>query len=151
MGQHYAGKEPSFRYSGKADDDVERLKSYVDSVIEGAQTGLYSYIAHPDIINFTGDQALYLSEMERLVVAIVKEGLPLEMNILGLREGRRYPREDFIALVAKHGGTMIVGCDAHRPEDVYDEETIKKAFGLFEKYGIERTEDLDLSRLQRLL
>ena len=151
LGQHYAGKEPSKRYSGRADDDEERLHLYVDSVLEGARSGFYSYIAHPDILNFTGDYRLFISEMDRLVEGIVKEDLPLEMNILGLREGRHYPREDFLALVSKHGGKMIVGCDAHRPQDVYDEPTVKRALELLEKYGIERTEQVDIRRLEKLL
>ena len=151
MGQHYAKIEPAPGYSGRPSDDKERLHDYVNSVIEGAQTGLFSYIAHPDILNFTGDHALYLSEMERLVKGVVKEGLPFEMNILGLRERRVYPREDFWQLVAKNGGVAIIGLDAHQPRHVYDETTIKEAFALLEKLGIERTETLDLTRLERLL
>lgn len=151
MGQHFAAGEPGGKYSGRADDDEERLKSYVDSVIGGAQTGLFSYVAHPDIINFTGDHDLYLAEMERLVQGVVKEGLPLELNILGLREGRSYPREDFLELVGKHHGKMIIGSDAHTPEHVYDHETVRRAVALAEKYGIELTERIDTTRLQRLL
>ena len=46
---------------------------------------------------------------------------------------------------------MIVGCDAHRPQDVYDEPTVQRALALLEKYGIERTEQVDIHRLEKLL
>jgi histidinol-phosphatase (PHP family) len=150
MGQHYAKKEPSPSYSGRPSDDVGRLKDYVDSVIEGAESGFYAYIAHPDILNFTGDPDLYLCEMERLVKGVVKADIPFEMNILGLREGRVYPKEAFWQLVAKHGGKAIFGFDAHVPVHVYDEETSKRGIALLEKLGIERTEEIDLQKLKRL-
>ena len=160
----FADKQPAFKkmfsiaeVARMSHDELRKYhisqKSYWDacSVLEGARTGLYSYIAHPDILNFTGDYRLFISEMDRLVEGIVKEDLPLEINILGLREGRHYPREDFLALVSKHGGKMIVGCDAHRPQDVYDEPTVQRALALLEKYGIERTEQVDIHRLEKLL
>lgn len=151
MGQHYPKIEPSPSYCGRPSDDPQRLKDYVDTVIEGANTGLYSYIAHPDIINFTGDPALYESEMERLVQGVVKAGVLFELNILGLREGRVYPREAFWKLVSKHGGKAVFGSDAHEPWQIYDEQTIQRGIELLEKLGIPYTEELDLKRLERLL
>ena len=150
MGQHYAKVEPGNAYSGRASDDKGRLTDYVDSVTEGVATGLYSYVAHPEILNFTGDWDFYLSEMERLVKGVVDAGVLFEMNILGLREGRIYPRKEFWELVAKHGGKAIFGLDAHIPQHVYDEETIRRGLRMLEELGVERTEEIDLHRLDRL-
>ena len=122
----------------------------MDSVTEGVATGLYSYVAHPEILNFTGDWDFYLSEMERLVKGVVDAGVLFEMNILGLREGRIYPRKEFWELVAKHGGKAIFGLDAHSPQHVHDEETIRRGLRMLEELGVERTEEIDLHRLDRL-
>ena len=46
--------------------------------------------------------------------------LPLELNLLGLREGRNYPDERFWRIVGEEGGKAILGSDAHRPEHVLD-------------------------------
>ena len=66
LGQHYIHNEIDGAYVYEPTDDPKILKAYVDQCIAGLDTGLYTYLAHPDLINFTGAETLYRKEMERL-------------------------------------------------------------------------------------
>ena len=44
----------------------ERLVKYVDSVIEGMESGRYKYVAHPDLVYFTGEDEIYEKHFTRL-------------------------------------------------------------------------------------
>ena len=59
--------------------------------MQALETGLYTYLAHPDLINFTGSETFYRREMERLCLAAKELNIPLELNLLGLRANRTYP------------------------------------------------------------
>lgn len=52
LGQHWLGNEIGERYCGTATEDESKLVRYCDQVIEGMNTGLFTYVAHPDLINF---------------------------------------------------------------------------------------------------
>ena len=66
LGQHFTRNEYDGDYSGAPTEDERILRAYVDQLIEGISTGLYSYIAHPDLIRFTGDEAVYEKHIQRL-------------------------------------------------------------------------------------
>ncbi|MBQ9468937.1 MAG: histidinol-phosphatase [Clostridia bacterium] len=150
MGQHYVnGEYPGAPYSGKADDDVSRLDAYVASVIDGARTGLYSYIAHPDMIRFTGDRGLFAKKLEMMVAEVQREGLPFEINMLGLREGRHYPSELFLSILEKRKADVILGSDAHEPRWVFHRETYERALALVDRYHLHLTEEIDTCRLKK--
>ena len=50
LGQHYIHNEIDGAYVYEPTDDPEILKAYVDQCIAGLDTGLYTYLAHPDLI-----------------------------------------------------------------------------------------------------
>ena len=91
------------------------------------EDGLFTYVAHPDLINFVGDEKIYQKHMRRLCRAAKECDIPLEINLLGLRENRQYPRQLFWELAAEEGCTVVLGSDAHRPVDVVDPVTEEKA------------------------
>ena len=67
MGEHFTQEElDGVASSGEPSDSVEKLKNYVDCVCDGIASGAFTYIAHPDLINFTGDEAVYASEIRRI-------------------------------------------------------------------------------------
>ncbi len=140
LGQHYLDNETSRRYSGVTTDDVSYLADYVDQVSAGIKAGVYSYVAHPDIVNFIGDPKIYDREYARLIECACEVGVPLEINLLGLRAGRHYPNEHFISLCGKMGAPMCIGADAHRPEDAADTVSAQRAFALMKKYGVRYVE-----------
>jgi histidinol-phosphatase (PHP family) len=116
LGQHYLRNEEDNLYCGKPTDDPSRLILYVDQTIEAMETGYFTYFAHPDLLHFTGDRGFYRLQMGRLCQAAKERDIPLELNLLGLHDGRNYPDRTFWELAAAAGNRVVLGCDAHCPE-----------------------------------
>ena len=137
LGQHYIrygteGECPPV----KPNDKPEDLAWYVDSLIEAMQTGVFSYLAHPDLFNFVGDEAIYEAEMRRLCKAAVRYEMPLEINFLGIRDHRIYPTERFWKIAGEEGCEVVFGCDAHKYKHAYDAESLAVAHDLVAKYNL---------------
>lgn len=147
LGQHFVGDEAGEPYCGRENDSDENLKRYVDQTIEGMETGLFTYLAHPDLLWYTGDEETYTREMSRLCAAAKRLDMPLEINLLGLSTGRNYPNEKFWEVAAKYGCKAILGCDAHSPESLSDLQIEKKARELAQKVGIEIIDTVQLKRI----
>ena len=143
MGQHYLCNE----YDGTSSCDVyteeKDLERYVGQVIEGFSTGKFAYIAHPDIFRFQGDEKIYEKHMSRLCEAAKSLEIPLEINFLGIRANRHYPRKDFFRIAAEVGNNVIFGCDAHSPTEL----DYKKEFDFAMK---EYVEPMGLSRIEKI-
>lgn len=135
-GQHYLKAEYESLFTGRRHDDEAFLKDYVDTTIAGIQSGRYLYLAHPDLINFTGEETLYRKHMKRLCVVLKEKDIPVEINVLGLNEGRRYPSRRFLELAKETGNKAIIGIDAHSPQQLLNTEIIEKARKLAEEYGL---------------
>lgn len=118
LGQHFFTREDSFLYAGKLSDEEYRLTEYVRTTIEGMRTGLFSYLAHPDLINYAGSEKLYREQMERLISEAIALDIPLEINCLGLLTDRHYPSDRFFSLASEMGADFCIGCDAHDPERI---------------------------------
>ena len=69
LGQHYVGEESFHTYAGNETNRRDMLCGYVDLCIEGMKSGRYRYLAHPDLIHYTGDSNIYEKEMRRLCEA----------------------------------------------------------------------------------
>ncbi len=136
LGQHSLTEEKLGYWVTIPESDCNKLRCYVDEVIEGASTGVYSYIAHPDVFKFIGDCDLYYDEMKRLCESAKKLSIPLEVNMLGLAEGRHYPSERFYKIAAEVGNDVIIGCDAHQPQALSDTFWQKKAREFAESFGL---------------
>lgn len=118
MGQHFIHNEIDGVYSGRETDDPSVLRQYVTQVLEGLSTGFFTYLAHPDLLHWSGDEITYRRQMERLCQGVKDLGVPLELNLLGLAEGRHYPNECFWEIAGQVGNCAILGCDAHRAADL---------------------------------
>lgn len=147
--QHSYGNEYDIRnpdgspsHSFHLTDREEKAVAYVDQLIAGMQTGVFSCVAHPDGFHFNGDEAVYYREMKRLCQAAKRHDLPLEINLLGLGDHRHYPQERFLKIAAEVGNTMILGCDAHWPEALTDTATQEQGKALATKYGLKLTEEI---------
>ena len=136
QGQHFLGAEYDSVYTGWKHEEPEVLKGYVDVAIEGIRSGRFLYLAHPDLINFTGEEALYRQEMTRLCIAMKEADIPLEINVLGLWTGRQYPARRFLELAKEIGNKAILGVDAHAPEQLLNKEGIERARALAEEFGL---------------
>ena len=72
---------------------------------------------------------------------------PLEINLLGMRLGRNYPDERFWAIAGEVGNTVVLGCDAHKPEDVCGGAAELEALRLVKKYSLRLRETITLRQI----
>ena len=144
LGQHSLGNEIGEPYCGRPCEDPKLLGRYVAQTAEALDTGLFVCFAHPDLFHFVGSAEIYEREMRKLCRAALRTGTPLEINLLGMLEGRHYPNERFWRIAAEEGNTVIIGRDAHRPEQFADAGSEEKALALVERLGLRRIDTLPL-------
>jgi histidinol-phosphatase (PHP family) len=115
----YAGVIPGAAY----------LASYADTIVSGIESGIFSFIAHPD--HFAAGWNRWDGETKACVRAIMEAakgaGIPLEINGNGFRkrpvnfDGKTrppYPWTPFWEMAAEYGVPCVYSSDAHRPQDV---------------------------------
>lgn len=108
---------------------ASELYLYRDLAVKALSSGLFSLFAHPDyflssIDNFDADCRKVSREIIECAVA---NDVPLEINLAGIRHGRRtignsfrwiYPTDDFFSLVHRYQAKCYFGQDAHAPDQV---------------------------------
>ncbi len=145
MGQHYLLNEVNGApYSGRPTMSEDTLRLYVDQTSEGLKTGCFTYFAHPDLIRYVGEDEIYCRHMRRLCENAKALDIPLELNLLGVYEGRHYPDARFLRIASEVGNRMVLGIDAHRPERVGEADVIERAHALAKEYALELTEDIQI-------
>ena len=128
LGQHFSGDErPHGFYVATPTDDPALLEEYVTNILTGMETGMFSYVAHPDILNFTGSESVYETQMRKLCVAAREKNIPLEINLLGMRAGRHYPQERFWKLAGEEQSPVTFGFDSHDVSGAFDPLSLPKA------------------------
>ena len=120
------------------------LEKYCAQTIQAMETGYFTYVAHPDLIRFTGEEGIYEEQMRRLCRKAKSLGLPLEINCLGIYEGRNYPSERFWEIAGKEGCEAIVGIDAHDAEALNRPQSIQEAEDIARRYGLSLRETVEL-------
>lgn len=136
LGQHFLGDEIGEPYTGFATENVSDLDRYCRQAMDGMQTGLFTYLAHPDLIRYEGDEKIYRERMRRLCREAKSCGMPLEWNLLGQATNRHYPALRFWELAAEEGCQCILGRDAHDPVAFWDGETEEKALEILRSLGM---------------
>lgn len=148
LGQHFIGDEVGEPYCGRLTLDDRVLTRYVNQSIEGFQTGLFTYFAHPDLIHYCGSRKTYRREMARICREAKSCGIPLEYNLLGLAGGRNYPNKEFWNLAAEEGCQVILGRDAHSPKSMLDRSTEEAARAHLATLGIVPMERVSLRPIE---
>lgn len=117
MGQHFVGNEydEGSYYAASEGKKEDYLRQYVRQVKEGLSTGVFTYLAHPDIVWYVGSEAYYTQQMSELCRFALEHDIPLEYNLLGYINGRSYPDPAFWDIAAAAGNKVVVGYDAHEP------------------------------------
>ena len=136
LGQHALYNEVEGFYPTRPTADERLLDQYRGQSLEALETGLFTYFAHPDLINYVGDREVYGREMEKLCRKALETGTPLEINLLGLAGGRHYPNPDFWKIAAKVGNEVVLGTDAHRPEQLLDKTAEARALRMVKELGL---------------
>ena len=129
LGEHYARPEndPASSHVYYPTEDKDLLVFYTDRVIEGMKTGCFTYLAHPDMLKFLGDMDFYKQQARRIAEASLALGIPLEINFLGIRDGRYYPKNEFWQVVSEVGSPVTFGFDAHTAESAFDGDSLQIA------------------------
>lgn len=105
------------------------IADYVDFTIQGLQTGLYDFLAHPDLFlafcTHIDSELLKISSY--LIDACIDLNIPIEINGAGslapkiIRDGMEecgYPGIAFWEIARDKGATIICNSDAHSPKNV---------------------------------
>lgn len=147
LGQHHLENEMGAFYNGHRTTDPALLDRYVGQCMEAMDTGLFTYFAHPDLIHFIGEPREFERQARKLCTAAREHGLPMEINLLGLREGRHYPGTFFWRIVGEEGVPVILGSDAHRPQDTWSPQTEQHALEWVERFGLNLLETTPLKTI----
>lgn len=124
FGNHYYLSDETGIYYGYC--PRQYVQKYFNSCIEGMKTGLYSYLAHPELI-MRNHYLTWNDEIERQFKRICMTAkdlnLPLEYNVLGMQYNRAfhcecYPHHKFWELASQCHNKAIIGMDAHQPDDL---------------------------------
>ncbi len=132
--QYLIGAEHWFPYDGTWRSLTEiktpaHLQAYTDNLIRAMESGLFSFIAHPDMfsIGYTEWDENTASCVRDICAASIATGIPLEINAYGLRKPKistaaglryQYPWKEFWSCAAGYGVEVVCNSDAHKPEDV---------------------------------
>ena len=128
---------------------TEEQKAVFDQALEGLSTGCFTYLAHPDMFNYTGSDEEYYAPMKKLCEGAKKLNIPLELNMLGVWEKRIYPCERFYKIAAEVGNDVILGLDAHQPDRILEEYVLADALALANKCGVHLIDDVSLRPLPK--
>ncbi len=105
------------------------LTAFADYAVSTIESGLFDFIAHPDIFcaRWRKWDADSIACSRAVLEAAASTGTPLEINGYGMRkpyvnseDGYRpqYPFDRFWELAAEYPVAVVVNSDAHRPVDV---------------------------------
>ena len=119
------------------------LVSYAKHLIKTIESGLFTFIAHPD--GFGAGYKSWDKETEacsrEIIEAAAATGIPLEINGYGFRKkDQPYPVEGFWEVASGYPVSGICNSDAHSPKDVL--ASIDRARELGNRHGIELIDTL---------
>lgn len=127
FGNHFLYTEEHFPYTGALCQKDAGVMEYAEQAVEGIRTGLFSYIAHPDLYMMHREEfSPVCMEAADMICQAAKEArMPLEYNLLGLLgeltgHPRGYPNADFWSYIRKWDNDVIIGVDAHEPAQLHN-------------------------------
>ena len=137
----------------------EHVRRYVQRTIAGMETGLFDYVAHPDLFCHVYDRFddECVAASRDLCDAAVALGIPLEYNLLGIQYHARitesdklgYPCPRFWEIAAERGVKAIIGFDAHQPEHLDRVDLFQNGLDFLRGLGIETIPHLEGPGLYR--
>lgn len=144
LGQHYVDSEEDSAYVGRDSVTDDGVRRYAESAVRAIRTGLFAYIAHPDLYmryREDGDFNQACMEAADMLCQAAKEAhMPLEYNLggpLSEMHGRHcgYPSAPFWDYVRRYDIPVIIGVDAHSPQELaetalwYERRDMLRAMG----------------------
>lgn len=126
------------------------IENYFETCIAGLKTGMYAYLAHPELI-MRNEYIEWCDTIEEgfkeVCIECAKLHIPLEYNVLGMQANKKYgieqyPHHKFWELAADCGCQAIIGMDAHNPKDL-DKDLYDEAAQYLSSIGIDIVETID--------
>lgn len=146
LGQHYYNQEDGWVSPKRPWRDEPYLELYVERILQGLATDRFFYVAHPDIMCFTGEIEVYRKHMVKIVQEMKKRNMPIEINVNGYRDKFHYPNPEFIKLGVENDCDFVIGVDAHKPTDLLDFDTYEKCSKLVLEYNGRLVNHLNLKK-----
>ena len=146
LGQHSVypnGEGTFFRFNTE-----EQLMQYAENVCKGLETGLYTYLAHPDVYVFRQDSFdRTCKKVARMIMEKAAEtDTPVEVNVHGVQRGKHqfpngsmqywYPHKEFWKIAAEYPIRCLYGIDAHDPRQLLDLQSVQDAKKELEDLGL---------------
>jgi len=104
-------------------NEIDKLyKRYYMLVLEGVETGVFTVVAHLDIVKKFGfkpsEEPLKL--VESILESVKVLGMAIEVSSAGLRHPVKelYPSDRIVDMLAVLQVPVVMATDAHKPEDV---------------------------------
>jgi len=151
FGNHHYHSDEYSPFFGMYTTDEHMLHCYEESIIEGMQTGIYTYLAHPDLfLNSYPRQDKACEEVCRNICREARKlQMPIEYNLGCAAYNELYnehllPHPFFWQIASEEGCTAIIGTDAHLPEALETRKYFDHAVETLKKLGIPRIETLPL-------
>ena len=122
------------------------LRDYVDYLIRSMESGLFAFLAHPDLFGvcYASWDVEAAACSRALLTAASELRMPLEINGYGLRKPMveapdgwryKYPWLPFWEVAAECGVRVVLSSDAHEPEDVAT--GLLETAAIAQRYGLE--------------
>ena len=152
FGNHYEETDEGGFYFGNS-AKAEHLRRYVDSAAKGAETGLFAYMAHPDLFmrRYPVFDENCRAAARDLCQICKQNNLPMEVNLhdryrLGEANGNGYPNAEFFEIAYDAGAQIILGLDAHEPQEIADPREYDRAMAETAHFGERRLDRLSLRK-----
>ena len=145
LGQHRCG--PDRYYNAFTNMDAQGLAIYADTVCEALHSGLFSFLAHPDVFLFSYPEFDKHAEnaLRKIYSTCEKLNIPVEINGFGYHAGRPYPSFEALEISKEYNLTYLINSDAHKPELVYTDK-MKELKQKVNEMGIEVLDTLPEER-----
>lgn len=151
LGSHWCTIGSSHVYCPEM--DFKDLNRYIDQTIDGMRSGLFSFLAHPDLFmkGYKEWDEQSKACLKAILDAAVDLNMPLEINGLGASRtpnetsrGMRYqyPYVEFWEMVAETKVPVICSSDAHDPLDVIMNAWKSRDFA--SRFGIQVLDKIDI-------
>lgn len=133
LGHHFSPCEQGGKHTENL-TEPEQILQYRDFVVEAIKSGMFLYVAHPDL--YLASYRRFDETARKVAVDICRAAkecdVPLEFNLLGLRKSNdcgymKYPYTDFWYVAKEIGCRVVVGIDAHSPNHIKQQKYFKEA------------------------
>lgn len=154
FGNHCYDTDEKFPLFFSHTDSKDMLDLYEESSIEGIESGIFAYMAHPDLfMNSYPEFDQHCAIISRHICrAAAHNNVPLEYNISTrakndvIGKTSNIPCPEFWHIAKKEDCTAIIGIDAHNNKDLETDKYYNEAVKELKRIGINTIDRLTLKK-----